>query len=291
MISKEKNEKNILLITFLFIPTLILLLFVLYPAFKLFILSFSEWNGYSSSTNFVGLNNYKNIFIDSPEVWSSLTNNGLYFFAHLAIIPLELYIAVLLDRYIRKSEFFKSIIFLPNIINGVAVAYMFSYLYGSQGGILNAILSKVGLDSIGWLSNPEIVNYSLVSISIWQFTGVHVILFLAGLQSISKDMLEAAEIDGANVYHQFTKIILPNMKTVLSLILFLNIRGALMVFEIPFIITSGGPGISSSTFTLTSIKAAFDYQNFGKASAMAIIMIFMILIINFVQKKIFKMEE
>lgn len=231
MISKEIREKNILLITFLFVPTLILLLFVLYPAFKLFLLSFSEWNGYSSTTTFVGLNNYKNIFLDSPEVWSSLKNNGLYFIAHLLIIPLELYTAVLLDRYIRKSEFFKSIVFLPNIINGVAVAYMFSYLYSSQGGVLNTILNELGLNSIGWLSNPNIVNYSLVAISIWQFTGVHVILFLAGLQSMPKDMLEAAEIDGANIFQQFTKIILPNMKTVLSLILFLNIRGALMVLK------------------------------------------------------------
>jgi multiple sugar transport system permease protein len=288
---RDAKEKLILLTSFLFIPTIILLIFVLYPAFELFNLSLSQWDGYSPDKVFVGLENYKKIIFDSPEVWESLKNNGLYFVAHLILIPLEVYIAVLLDRYIKKSDFFKSIIFLPNIINVVAVAYMFSYLYSSEGGVLNNILNLIGIESISWLSDPSIVNYSLIAISIWQFTGVHVILFLAGLQSIPKDMLEAAEIDGASVYHQFTKIILPNMKTVLSLILFLNIRGALMVFEIPFVVTSGGPGTSSSTFTLTSIKAAFDYQDFGKASAMAIIMIILIFLITFIQKKIFKMEE
>lgn len=287
----EKTEKRILLTTFLFIPTVLLIGFVLYPAFELFRLSMSTWDGYSPTSTFVGVANYKKVLFDAPEVWSSLRNNGLYFVAHLILIPLEVYIAVLLDRYIRKSEFFKSIIFLPYVINSVAIAYMFSYMYSSEGGVLNSVIALFGLEAVGWLSNPKIVNFSLIAISIWQYTGVHVVLFLAGLQSIPKDMLEAAEIDGANVYQQFIKIILPNMKTVLSLILFLNIRGALMVFDIPFVITSGGPGTSSSTFTLTSIKAAFDYNDFGKASAMAIIMIIMIAVITFIQKKVFRMEE
>ena len=198
---------------------------------------------------------------------------------------------MLLDRYIRKSEFFKTIVFMPYIINGVAIAYMFSFLYSSEDGVLNGLLALLQMGKVRWLSDPEIVNYSLVIVSLWRFTGIHIILFLAGLQSINKDMLEAALIDGASVFQQFIKIIIPNMKSILSIILFLNVRGALMVFDIPFVMTSGGPGTSSTTFALHTVKTAFEFSNFGLASAMAIVLIIAIIIISMIQNLVLEPEK
>ncbi len=295
----DKVQKRILLTSFLAIPTILLCMFVIYPTVKLMYISFTDWDGINTTMNFVGLKNYSQVF-QRRDIWQSLKNNNLYFIIHLFFIPIEMYLAVLLDRYIRKSEFFKTVIFMPYIINGVAIAYMFSFLYSSEDGVLNGLLALLSIDKVRWLSNPDIVNYSLVCVSLWRFTSIHIILFLAGLQSVNKDMLEAALIDGASIFQQFTKIIIPNMKSILSIILFLNVRGALMVFDIPFVMTSGGPGTSSTTFALHTVKTAFEFSNFGLACAMAIVLIIAIIIISFIQnlllepekiKKIFKKKE
>lgn len=288
-LKSNRVQKNILLVSFLTIPTIMLLSFIIYPAIKLIGISFTDWNGVSPVYNYIGFKNFSDLFT-SKELWKTLYANSVYFFLHLILIPVELYIAFLLDRYIKGSEFFKSIFFMPYIINGVAVAYMFSFLYSSEDGVLNAILELMNLGKVGWLSDPKIVNYSLTAVSLWRFTGMPIILFLAGLQSIPKDMLEAATIDGASVWQQFSKIIMPNMKTVTSIVLFLNARGALMVFDIPFVMTSGGPRGSSTTFALNLVKIAFDFENFGLAAAMAIVLIIMILILSKIQDKLLGMK-
>lgn len=287
---KDRTQRNILLTCFMFIPTILLIVFVIYPTIKLITISFSNWDGINSTWDFIGFKNYEQVF-NRKDIWQSLKNNNLYFLIHLAFIPLEMYLAMLLDRYIRKSEFFKTIVFMPYIINGVAIAYMFSFMYNSEDGVLNLILSLFNVDKVRWLSDPALVNYSLVAVSLWRFTGIHIILFLAGLQSINKDMLEAAVIDGATVFQQFVKIIIPNMKSILSIVLFLNVRGALMVFDIPFVMTSGGPGTSSTTFALHTIKTAFEFSNFGLASAMAVVLIIAIVIISVIQSLILEPEK
>lgn len=287
---KGKNfQQTILLVSFLTVPTIMLLSFIILPALKLIYISFTDWNGVSPTYNYIGFKNFTNLFT-SKELWTTLRANGVYFVLHLILIPVELYIAFLLDRYIKGSEFFKSIFFMPYIINGVAVAYMFSFLYSSEDGVLNAVLELMNFGKVGWLSDPKIVNYALAGVSLWRFTGMPIVLFLAGLQSIPKDMLEAAIIDGASVWQQFFRIIMPNMKTVISIVLFLNARGALMVFDIPFVMTSGGPRGSSTTFALNLVKIAFDFENFGMAAAMAIVLIIMILLLTKLQNKLLGMR-
>ncbi|MDZ5000998.1 ABC transporter permease subunit, partial [Clostridium perfringens] len=159
--------------------------------------------------------------------------------------------------------------FLPYVINGVAVACMFSFLYSSENGVLNSFLQLLHMNEVSWLSDPKIVNMSLAVVSLWKFSGIHIILFLAAFQSLPTDMVEASLIDGASSFKQFYHIVLPNIKGVVEIILFLNVRGALMIFDIPYVMTSGGPGNASSTFTIETIKTAFQYSSFGKASAMA----------------------
>ncbi|QUH28764.1 carbohydrate ABC transporter permease [Vallitalea guaymasensis] len=285
MLTNRNRQKNIIIVSFLVIPTILLAVFVIFPLFKLFHLSFTDWDGMSKTIGYVGVNNYVDVVKDS-DVWVSLRNNGTYFVIHLLFIPIEMFIAFLLDKRVRFSKGFKGIVFLPYIINGVAVAYMFSFLYSSQGGVLNSILELFGVAPVSWISNMKTVNFSLAAVSIWRFCGIHVILFLAGIQSIQGEMLEAAKVDGANSFQLFTKIVIPNIRTVIEIILFLNVRGALMIFDIPFVMTSGGPGKSSTTFTLYTIQQAFTYSHFGKASAMAVVLLVMIVILSVIQKKV-----
>ncbi len=284
-------QKRLLIITFLFIPLILLGVFVIYPMLRLIQLSFTDWNGISKDIDFIGLDNYIEIFTDSEDVWTSLKNNGIYFFMHLLVIPLEIFVAFLLDMKIRGSKLFKGIVFLPYIINGVAVSYMFAMLLSPEGGALNALLGLVGVEPIRWLSDKSIVNYTLASVSLWRFSGMHVILFLAAIQSVPGDIIEAARIDGANIFQQYMKIILPSITLVVDIVLFLNVRGALQVFDIPFVMTNGGPGHASSTFTLHTIETAFSFNRFGMASAMAIVLMLMIIIISQIQKKLVGGEE
>jgi ABC-type sugar transport system permease subunit len=286
-----KMQKNILLVFFLTIPTILMLMFMVYPLIKLLSLSVTSWDGISPTKTFVGLKNYNKIIFDSPEVWAALKNNGVYFIFHLAFIPIELFIAFLLDNRVRASKAFKTIVFLPYIINGVAVACIFSFLYSSQDGVLNGLLHFFHLNSISWLSDPKIVNISLAAVSIWRFSGIHIIIFLAGFQSLPYDMIEASIIDGANSFKQFYYIVLPNIKGVIEIILFLNVRGALMVFDIPYVMTSGGPGVSSNTFTLQTVNTAFRYANFGRASAMAVVLMVIIIVLSILQRKIFNLRR
>jgi len=291
----QKNQKNITLIVFLIIPSILLILFVVYPLLKLFQLGFTNWDGLSKELTYISFGNYKEIFKSSPDVWLSLRNNALYFFIHLFFIPVELFIAYVLDSKIKGSIFFKKIIFMPYIINGVAVSYMFSAIFAPDyaSGALNMMLNYFNLQKFAfdWLSDPKLVNFTLVFVSLWRFSGLHIVLFLAGMQSIPNDLYEAAKIDGANMMQQFFKITLPSIMIVIEIVLFLNVRGALQVFDIPFIMTAGGPGHASSTFSVYTIETAFKFNNVGKASSMAVVLFFLIIIISRLQNLLLRDKE
>ncbi|WP_256757127.1 carbohydrate ABC transporter permease [Cohnella sp. WQ 127256] len=282
-------QKKLVIVSFLFVPVALLLLFLLYPSLRLLQFSLTNWNGISKSFNYVGLDNYVSAF-QNPDIWKALSNNFLYFGIHALFIPLEVMVAVLLNNKLRTSNFFRSIVFLPYILNGVAVAYLFSYMYNPINGPINALLETLGLESWiqNWLSDKGIVNYSLIVVSLWRFSGLHVILFLAGLQSIPNDLYEAATIDGAGSWKKFIHITMPGISRVMEIVLFLNVRGALQVFDIPFLMTQGGPGLASTTFTVYTIQTAFKYNNYGLASSLAIILMLMIIIFSYFQGKLFK---
>ncbi|RCX13297.1 multiple sugar transport system permease protein [Fontibacillus phaseoli] len=285
-------QKKLVIFGFLIIPVGLLMLFLLYPTVKLFQFSLTDWNGISKTFNYVGFKNYIAAF-QTDGVWEALGNNLLYFIMHLVFIPLEISIAVLLNNKIRASRFFRSMVFMPYILNGVAVAYIFSYLYNPINGPFNALLDLVGLEGLiqNWLSDPGVVNYSLVAVSLWRFSGFHVILFLAGLQSVPYDLYEAATIDGANGFQKFRYITVPGISRVIEIVLFLNVRGALQVFDIPFLMTQGGPGTASTTFTVYTIQSAFKYNNYGLASALAVMLMLMIIIFTQLQGKLFGGKE
>lgn len=262
----------------------LLIAFVVLPAIDLFRLSFTSWDGYSPEKNFIGFSNYISMF-QNQDLWMSLKNNAVYFVVHLLMIVVELAFAVLLTSKLRAAKFYKTMVFMPYIINGVAIAYAFSYFFSPINGAFDAILTSVHLESLirSWLSDPKIVNYVLASVSLWRFSGYHVILFMAALQSIPQDTMEAARVDGANTWQLFRYIQVPAIMLMVDFVLFDNIRGALQVFDIPFVMTAGGPGYASSTFTLYTIKTAFTFSNFGLASTMAVAIMFMIVAIYIVQ--------
>ncbi|OUN86879.1 MULTISPECIES: sugar ABC transporter permease [Eubacteriales] len=281
------QQRRVFIIVALIVPVLLLAGFVMVPALDLIRMSFTDWDGYSPTSNFIALENYKEM-LHNKDLWQSLGNNAVYFFVHLLMIPVELAFAVLLTSRLRAAGFYKTMVFLPYIINGVAIAYAFSYFFSPVNGAFDGILEalRLGMLKRSWLSDPEIVNFVLAFVSLWRFSGYHVILFMAALQSVSRDVQEAAVIDGANTWQMFRYIQIPSIMLMVDFVLFDNIRGALQVFDIPFVMTAGGPGYASSTFTLYTINTAFEFADFGMASTMAVAIMAMIIVIYLVQNKI-----
>lgn len=282
----QKQRKRFILCS-LAIPVLLLVCFVVVPAIDLVRMSFTNWDGLSSTSDFIWLDNYIAMF-KNADLWQSLKNNAVYFVVHLLMIPVELAFAVLLTSKLRGAKFYKIMVFLPYIINGVAISYAFSYFFSPINGAFDSLLEalRLGMLSRSWLSDEKIVNFVLSFVSLWRFSGYHVILFMAALQSISKDTVEAAIIDGANAWQLFRYIQTPSIMLMVDFVLFDNIRGAMQVFDIPFVMTAGGPSYASSTFTLYTIKTAFTFSNFGLAATMAVALMLMIILIYIVQNKI-----
>lgn len=293
MSTLTRSRRRFLLIS-LFVPVVLLLLFVVYPSADLIGMSMTDWNGVSPSRNFIGLSNYVDMFKNSPDLWLSLRNNFIYLLVHMIMLPLELAIAAMLNTKFKGAGLVKTLAFLPFIVNGVGMSYAFSYFFSPVNGAFNHILQSAGLSGWvrSWLSDPKIVNLVLASVSAWRFSGYHIVLFSTGLKSISADVMEAAEIDGAGPLQKLWSIQLPSIRLVMSFVLFDCIRGTLQCFDIPFIMTSGGPNYASSTFTLYTIDTAFKYDSFGMAATMAVgIMVIVILVYalqNLLLKKLLK---
>ena len=179
MSSLARKKRNFI-IAALIIPTVLLICFVVFPAIDLFKMSFTNWDGISPSSDFIWFDNYKSMF-HNVDLWQSLRNNAVYFVVHLCMIPVELAFAVLLTSRLKAAKFYKTMVFMPYIINGVAISYAFSYFFSPVNGAFDAILKALHMGMLsgkGWLSAPGIVNFVLSFVSLWRFSGYHVILFM-----------------------------------------------------------------------------------------------------------------
>lgn len=273
---------------FLAVGVGLLLLFTYWPAANLVYYSFTDWDGIDLTKNFIGLDNYVRVFTD-PSIFNVFFVSLYYFAATFAQMAIALYFAAILSFSTRFSNLFRGVIFFPYLINGVAIGFVFLYLF-QPGGTLDTVLAWFGVaDPPQWLGDPNLVNWSLAGTSVWRYTGLNFVLFLGAIQSIPSDLYEAAELDGATRWQQFWAIIFPGIRRVIGLSFILAISGALSVFEIPFIMTGGANG--SATFVIQTLQTAFSYRNVGLASAMAVVLLLIVLVVTWIQRKVFPDEK
>ena len=171
-----------------------------------------------------------------------------------------LFAIILNDKRVMGRKVFRGIIFLPFILNGTSVSFMFRYFYNFDKGPLNIALRALGLDPVSWLGNESIVNWALAFVCLWRFTGYIMVIYLAALQSIPAEHYEAATIDGANSRQKLIFVTLPQIKTIIGLQMFLNISGAINIFDIPFVITRGKPECASQTLAIQAIDYALHIR-------------------------------
>lgn len=303
MSSKTKNsrrlgsaytQKMITVCTFLLIPSVLLFIFTYIPAAEMFKFSLEERDQFAVNVKFVGLENYKTVFT-TPEYFAAFKNSIYYLFGSFIQLSLALFLATIICSKIRFANFFKGVLFFPYMINTVAVALIFRRFFQRGDGItntdgtLNSIITLFGGEPVKFLSTEGLVNVCLVFVSIWRYIGMDLVMFIGAIQSVSPDIYEAAELDGANRFQVFRYIIAPSIKPIILLQMILAVKGAISVYEIPFIITGGRMG--SSTFVIQTTETAFKFQKVGLASAMAVVLFFIIVVVTIIQKIFFKEDK
>lgn len=269
-------------------PLTLLVAFTFIPVANMVSYSFTDWDGISPDKQFVGADNYVELFT-RPELFQVFFVSLFYLAASVVQIVVALYFAAILTFKTRFRSLFKGLLFFPYLVNGVAVAFVFLYFF-RQDGTLDSVLALLGMHPNKlWLGDPDLVNVSLSAVSVWRFLGLNFVLFLGAMQSIPAELHEAAEIDGATKWQVFRNIIAPSIRPVLGLSVILAISGSLSVFEIPFIMTRGFG--ESKTFVIQTVSLAFDFNKMGLASAMAVVLLAIILLITWAQRRLVPEER
>ncbi|CAM5650822.1 carbohydrate ABC transporter permease [Streptomyces griseomycini] len=273
---------------FLAAPLTLLVTFTYLPVADMIGYSFTDWDGVSPTRSYVGAENYTDL-VTQPARFEVFLVSGFYLAASVVQIALALYFATVLSFDTRFRNLFKGLLFFPYLINGVAVGFVFLYFF-QPDGTLDTLLRLIGVDGKHlWLGDPDLANPSLAGVSVWRFMGLNMVLFLGAIQSIPPHLYEAAQLDGANRWQQFRHIIAPSIKPIISLSFILAVSGSLAVFEIPYIMTGGANG--TETFVIQTVKLAFQFDKVGLASASAVVLLILILLITWVQRRLIPEER
>lgn len=265
---------------YLLAPLVLLGAFTYVPVVNMIFYSFTDWDGLSPDRDFVGVGNYVDLFTRS-QYFGVFTVSLFYLVGSAVQIAVALYFATILSFSTRFQNLFKGILFFPYLVNGVAIGFVFLYFF-QPGGTLDTVLGLAGAEPRLWLGDPDLVNTSLAGVSVWRFMGLNLVLFIGAIQSIPPELYEAAALDGASRWQQFRHIIAPGIKPIISLSVILAVSGALAVFEIPYIMTGGSN--NSETFVIQTIELAFDFNKVGLASASAVVLLLIVLLITWVQR-------
>lgn len=276
------------------LPAIILFtIFIIVPFFDGLYMSFFKWDGFSDPS-FIGLRNYRNAFHDSL-FWLSMKHTFIYAILVTVIKNvLAFMLAYLLIRKVPFQTMFRTGIYLPVTLSYVVIGVLWSWVYNPTFGLLNSFLKLIGCENLilGWLSDPDIALYSVVAVDVWKWLGYHMVLYLAGMQAISRDYYEAAAIDGANGFKQLIHVTIPQLNSTIVVNVLMSLTGAFASnYDIVNVMTGGGPADSTQVSLTYIVSTAFRYSNMGKANAMSMILFLFVFAFGFIQLKVMSKEE
>lgn len=266
---------------FLLPAGVILLVFFFIPFFQTIALSFQDYSSNIYNPTYVGLQNYIKLF-QSPIFYKVLLNTFIYLFIAvpvLAIIPL--FLAILINQQIKGITLYKILIYLPVIVSIVVAAIAFKWLYADQG-ILNYIVGQFGLEPIGWLTDTRFALISVIIVTIWKGIGYYMMIYLAGLMSVPKELYEACDIDGASPLKKHLTVTIPHIMPTIALVSTISAISAMKVFAEIYVMTKGGPLNSSKTIVYYIYERAFENLDLGYASAMAVVLLIIVMIFSLI---------
>ncbi len=266
---------------FLLPAGIILLVFFFIPFFQTVILSFQDYSNNIYNADWVGLANYWEIF-KNPIFYKVMLNTFIYLIVAvpiLAIIPL--FLAILINQKIRGITLYKILIYLPVIVSVVVAAIAFKWIYAEQG-VLNYLLSVFHIPAIGWLTDPKYAIYSVILLTIWKGIGYYMMIYLAALMSVPKDLYEACDIDGAGFLRKHLTVTVPHIMPTIALVTTISSISAMKIFAEIYVMTKGGPLNSTKTIVYYIYEKAFENLDLGYASAMAVILLAVVMVFSLI---------
>lgn len=272
------------------LPSFILIMaFCIIPIFMSGYFSFTSYN-IMTPPKFVGLENYERVFQDG-YVADAAKNTLLYV---LMTVPAQTILSLVFAAFLaykmqnKTGGFLRSVMFIPVIASAVTAGTIWRIILNTEGGLLNNILNFFHLDSVNWLGSTKTALISICIVAVWKNVGYFLVIYYAGIMGISKDLYEAAKVDGATSIQQFFKITLPMLKPITYLIVTLGIIWSFQVFDLAYLMTGGGPGRATVTLVMGIYNAAFKQYKMGYACAMAMLLLLIVVIINVIENLFFK---
>ncbi len=247
-------------------------IWVIFPILQTFVVSFMKWDG-MTKMRFVGLENFKRLITDN-YFGLSLMNNIKWMIGFVVLsIPIGLALAMLMDQKFPGHKIYKSLVYLPMALSFVVIGQIWSWVLEPTGGVVNTFFRSIGLEQFAkpWLSDPKIVTYSLIAAALWRQIPYAMVLFLAGLKNVSKELVEAATVDGATTIQRFWYVILPALRPAVVIATTVNIIDSLRAFDIVFVMTRGGPFYSSSVMANYMYVQAFHNYRMGYGASIAVV--------------------
>lgn len=274
---KEKFKTGLFLFPALFIYIIV----VVFPTVYSLFLSFCDWNGLGAK-KFVGLKNYIQLFTSDSVFYTALRNNIIWIILTICLtVLLALLLALVLNRSFRGRIVYRAIFYFPYMLSWIIVGIIWKWMYNPNFGLINQVLGMVGLDSLkgAYLSNTKMALYCVFIAALWQGLGQPMLYFLAGLQTLPNDILEAAKIDGAGKFNLFFRVIVPMLKETFVIVLATQIIASMKVYDIVYVMTDGGPANSTQTLATYMYNQTFTYSNLGIGSAIATVMVLIMMVV------------
>jgi len=287
------NKNKIYPQYFIIIGLLVYTIFFVIPSVLGIGYSLTDWNAYRPDVNFIGLKNFKEIFVESDRYLKYISNTIIFAVVTTAFkVLFGLILALILNEAIKTRNTLRAIFYLPVTLSPLAIGLMFTSVFKPNVGLLNRLLSSVGLDSLtrGWLSSVQFAMPAVMSVEVWRLTGYCMIIFLAGLQTIPKSLYEAAKVDGANYWQRVIHLTIPFLKPSFVINIVLNLIWGLKVFDIIFALTRGGPGDATGVLN-TAVFYAYSMGRYGFATALGVVGFIIAMLVAFTTIRILSRRE
>lgn len=272
---------------FLLPAVLVLVVFFFIPFFQTIGLSFFNYSDSIYNPNYAGIKNYIQI-LHNPVFYKVMLNTLIYLIVAVPVLAIfPLFLAVLINQKIRAITLYKILIYLPVIVSIVVAAIAFKWLY-AQDGILNYFMQVLHLPAIGWLTDPKYSIYSVIILTIWKGIGYYMMIYLASLMSVPKELYEACDIDGANFWQKHLTVTIPHLMPTIALVSTISSISAMKIFAEIYVMTKGGPLNSTKTIVYYIYEKAFENLDLGYASAMAVILLVIVMIFSLLNIFVFE---
>ena len=290
---KVKLRKELPYLLFILPAFIVYTILTVIPLVQTLGLSFTNWDGYSMShLSFTGLKNFRLVFADR-SMKTALLNTCFYSIVFpLVTTVFAIPLSLVLNSGMKTKNIQRAVFFFPSVPSAIILGYLWAYILSPTGnGLLNKLLGLFGIHPVMWLAVPKWAMFSVLLVNLWSVVGWHACIYLAQLQSIPTEYYEAANVDGATAWQKFRYITFPMLASAMTVSVMLLLLNSMKLYDLPFALTSGGPGTSTTLVSQIIIKTGFVEKSYGKATAMSAIFFVFIAVISVIQLKLMKKRE